>query len=109
MEDSAENHKENIEENLEERSEDIRKDSLSEEFLRTSEKASFNDSGQSVDSRSADGKSVPSVSASLCSTQCLSTDESGVKTGCELDDFIIDESVSQTTTPKKQKTKVRFS
>lgn len=107
VEDSGENPKENFEENFEERSADGRKDNLSEEFSRTSEKASFNDSVQSVDSRgSVNGKSVPSVSASICSSS-LSAEDSGVKTGCELDDVTIDESFAQNAAPKKQKKKVR--
>ena len=105
LEDSGEKPKENFEENFEERSEDIRKDNLSEEFSRTSEKASFNDSVQSGESRHTNGKSAPSASASVCSSS-LSADESNVKTGCELDDIVIDESFSQNAAPKKQKKKV---
>ena len=97
---------ENFEENFEERSEDIRKDNLSEELSRTSEKASFNDSGQSVESRHTNGKSAPSVAASVCSSS-FSADESGVNTGCQLDDVVIDESFSQNAASKKHKKKVR--
>lgn len=104
-EDSGEKPKETFEENFEERSEDIRKDNLSEGFSRTSDKASLNDSVQPEDSRSANGKSAPSVSASVCSSS-LSAEESGVKTGCELHDVVIDESFTQNAAPKKQKKKV---
>lgn len=103
--DSGEKPKETFEENFEERSEDIRKDNLSEGFSRTSDKASLNDSVQPEDSRSANGKSAPSVSASVCSSS-LSAEESGVKTGCELHDVVIDESFTQNAAPKKQKKKV---
>lgn len=103
--DSGEKPKETFEENFEERSEDIRKDNLSEGFSRTSDKASLNDSVQPEDSRSANGKSAPSVSASVCSSS-LSAEESGVKTGCELHDVVIDESFTQNAVPKKQKKKV---
>ena len=105
VEDSGENPEENYEENFEERSKDVRRDNLSEKFSRTSEKASFNDSVQSVDSRSINGKSLPSVSATICSSY-LSAHESGANTGCELNDVIIDESFAQNAAPKKQK-KVR--
>lgn len=103
--DSGEKPKETFEENFEERSEGIRKDNLSEGFSRTSDKASLNDSVQPEDSRSANGKSAPSVSASVCSSS-LSAEESGVKTGCELHDVVIDESFTQNAAPKKQKKKV---
>lgn len=103
--DSGEKPKETFEENFEERSEGIRKDNLSEGFSRTSDKASLNDSVQPEDSRSANGKSAPSVSASVCSSS-LSAEKTGVKTGCELDDVIIDESFTQNAAPKKQKKKV---
>lgn len=103
--DSGEKPKETFEENFEERSEYIRKDNLSEGFSRTSDKASLNDSVQPEDSRSANGKSAPSVSASVCSSS-LSAEESGVKTGCELHDVVIDESFTQNAAPKKQKKKV---
>ena len=105
VEDSGEKPKENFEESFDKRFEDVRKENLSEEFSRTSEKASFNDSVQSVESRHANGKSARSVSASVCSSS-LSTDESGVNTGCELDDVVIDESFSQNAASKKQKKKV---
>lgn len=103
--DSGEKPKETFEENFEERSEYIRKDNLSEGFSRTSDKASLNDSVQPEDNRSANGKSAPSVSASVCSSS-LSAEESGVKTGCELHDVVIDESFTQNAAPKKQKKKV---
>lgn len=104
-EDSGEKPKETFEENFEEGSEDIRKDNLSEGFSRTSDKASLNDSVQPEDSRSANSKSAPSVSASVCSSS-LYAEESGVRTGCELDDVVIDESFTQNAAPKKQKKKV---
>lgn len=108
MEDSGENTKESFEENFEERSENVSTDNLFVESPSTSEKASLNDSVQSTDGRSVNGESIPSVSASICSSS-LSADESGVKTGCEFVDVIIDESFVQNAAPKKQKKKVRSS
>lgn len=99
------NTKESFGENFEQRSEHVVTDNLSVKSSSTSEKASFNDRLLSTDSRSDNGKSVPSVSESICPSS-LSAEESGVKTGCELVDVIIDESFAQNASPKKQKKKV---
>lgn len=105
MDYSDKNTKESFGENFEEGSEHVLTKNLSVKSSSTSEKASFNDRVLSTDSRSVNGKSVPSVSESICPSS-LSADESGGKTGCELVNVIIDESFAQNAVPKKQKRKV---
>lgn len=106
MDYSDKNTKESFGENFEERSEHVLTENISVKSSSTSEKASFNDRVLSTDSRSVNGKSIPSVSESICPSS-LSANESGGKTGCEqIVNVIIDESFAQNAVPKKQKRKV---